>query len=295
MERLSQNEKVLSYVTATANDYQVMWYSQKDLAIHFGYYDCSTKTHSDSLVKMNEVISNKANVTDKDYVLDAGCGIGGTGIWLAKHRQSKVMGIDLATYRLQKAILYAVDNEVSHLLDFRKADYTQTPFGDQTFSVVWGHEAICHSDCKQQFIHEAYRVLNEQGRLVIAEYMLRKDPQLTVKEQYRLGRWLSGWAMHDLLTLEQYKQLIINAGFKHIEVHDITDNTIPSLRRLARFTYPIISGIDLFFKLKLDKWIKERHRLILKNIQASYDQYKLVKSNTWKYIIVIAYKSPKVC
>ena len=115
--------------------YENWWYTPKNLALHFGYYDVNTKTHAASLVRINEVLSNIADIQETDKVLDAGCGVGGSAIWLAKNIHCKVVGINIHSSQLQKAIIYASDNEVSNLVSFEKQDYTSTSFKDKEFSL----------------------------------------------------------------------------------------------------------------------------------------------------------------
>lgn len=285
-----QNDKVKDYYTATVCSYELAWYSQKTLALHFGYYDETTRWHRHALVKINEVLSNMASITHNDYVLDAGCGVGGSAIWLAKHRNCNVVGINIVFHQLEKAKRYTQDNNVSHLVNYDNQDYTNTTFADKTFSVVWGHESICHTDRKKEFIHEAYRILKDDGRLIIAECMLRETPEITTTEQQIIHEWLTGWAMHSLLTVSHYISLLKEAGFKRIEVHDITENTLPSLRRLNRLT--LIPGwfISLCYKFGIGRNMTIYYQLLCKNVQASYYQYNAFQLGTWRYKVIVAYK-----
>src|SRR5262245_32694962 len=80
---MSEVEKVLHYFHKTRNDYRLFWMSRKSLAMHFGYYDETVRTHEASLLKMNEVLASYAQITAHTHVLDAGCGYGGSALWLA--------------------------------------------------------------------------------------------------------------------------------------------------------------------------------------------------------------------
>ncbi len=48
---MSQIDKVIAYYQATGGDYQRFWMSPNSLAMHFGYYDDSVRTHDASLLK----------------------------------------------------------------------------------------------------------------------------------------------------------------------------------------------------------------------------------------------------
>src|ERR1700716_15539 len=65
-----QQAKVLHYYQATGSDYKRFWLGPKDLAMHFGYYDASIRSHAASLLKMNEVLAETVHLSPRDRVLD---------------------------------------------------------------------------------------------------------------------------------------------------------------------------------------------------------------------------------
>lgn len=285
------NEKIIDYYNTTLSIYENAWHNSKTLALHFGYYDEKNKTHAASLVKINEVLANKAQISENDYILDAGCGVGGSAIWLAKNIKCKVVGININSSQLQKAVINASDNAVSHLVNFEKQNFTCTSFQEKTFSVVWAQESFSHTDKKQEFIHEAYRILNDKGRVIFADYILRDSPELTAKEQRVYNEWMDSWAVHGLISNSEYKKLLSEAGFKKIEFYDITKNMTPSLKKLYRMS--CISGriASLLLKLGLDKKLKTKNLWQLKNAIGAYNQYLALKTGVWKYNIIVAYKN----
>lgn len=191
----TQIEKVRQYYNSSVIDYKLLWTGPKDLAIHFGYYTNDIKNHNDSLLKMNEVLAKLVDISPKDIVLDAGCGYGGSSIWLATHIGCKVTGLNIVPYQLKKAKEYAEKFNISNKVDFQNQDYSHSSFQNESFDVVWGLESIVHAENKENFIKEAFRLLKKKGRIIIAEYMLRDNPSLSNKETESLKPWLAGWAM----------------------------------------------------------------------------------------------------
>jgi hypothetical protein len=66
---MAQSDKVIQYYQATQRDYECFWMSADSLAIHFGYYDETVRTHDASLLKMNEVLARCAQITSHDHIL----------------------------------------------------------------------------------------------------------------------------------------------------------------------------------------------------------------------------------
>src|SRR5262245_39591299 len=88
-----QLSSVVRYYDGTWFDYRWLWLNSENNAIHFGYHDGRRRSHADSLLNTNRVLADIAPVGPGDRVLDAGCGIGGSSMWLAQQRGATVVGI----------------------------------------------------------------------------------------------------------------------------------------------------------------------------------------------------------
>jgi tocopherol O-methyltransferase len=66
-------------------DFKRVWHLDRCMAMHMGFWDAGTKRLRDALLKENEILAKQAVVAAKDRVLDAGCGVGGSSIFLAAH------------------------------------------------------------------------------------------------------------------------------------------------------------------------------------------------------------------
>jgi tocopherol O-methyltransferase len=142
------------------------------LGIHFGYYDDQHRDHDAAVLNINRKLADVAGISKQDRVLDAGCGIGGSSLWLAANRRCRVVGINIVPWQIQQAQALAAQRGLQALADFQLADYADTKLKADSFTVVWGLESVVHAADKQAVIQEAYRLLQPGGRLVIAEYML---------------------------------------------------------------------------------------------------------------------------
>src|SRR5262249_58415583 len=101
----------------------------------------------------------------------AGCGVGGSAVWLARTHAVEVVGVTLVASQVVRARRFAETSGVTGRVTFEQQDYTHTTFPDGTFDVVWAMESICHAPEKGLFVQEARRLLKPGGRLGVVEYM----------------------------------------------------------------------------------------------------------------------------
>jgi tocopherol O-methyltransferase len=278
-------QAVVTYFTATRAEYRLLWRTHHSLGLHFGYYDDQHQTHDEAVLNINDKLADLAKITSDDYVLDAGCGVGGSAIWLAANKSCRALGINLVPRQLDRARRFAAERQLENLVQFKIADFADTGFEKDTFTVVWGLESIVHAENKLTVLNEAFRVLKPGGRLVIAEYLLREGP-LSAQEQTLLSLWLKGWAMPSVLTERQYRNMAGKAGFINFTVEDWTSDIIPSLRRVHRWTRlfkplsPLLRGLHIVNDSQIDNRI------------ATESQLKLLEADAWRYKALL-FKKPK--
>jgi tocopherol O-methyltransferase len=220
-----------------------------------------------------------------EKVIDAGCGIGGSSIWLANSKNCEVTGINIVDTQLQQASKNAIKAGVGHKVKFLKADYTHLPIKDKTHDVFWALESVVHAPNKADVVKEAFRVLDEGGRIVMAEYLLREKPPLSKEENAYLQPWLEGWSMPSLETISGYKEYLKSAGFANIQFFNINENVRPSLRRLRLLCNLALPGARVMELFGL--FTRER----VANIEGSLRQISAFDKGCWDYFIITATKT----
>lgn len=279
-----QINRVIAYYESTNFDYEHFWADRKAQAIHFGYHDPPNLSHRQALLKTNRQLAQAASIQPWERVLDAGCGYGGSSLWLAENIGCEVTGITVVPYQVDKACRLARKSPVGHKLEFLERDYARTGLPEGSFDVVWGLESVVHCDDKARFVREAYRLLQPGGRLAIAECMLREDPPLSADEKAEMQSWLDAWMMPDLLTPGQYVDYCNQAGFQRYQVDDWSAQVTPSLRKCWRQAGLARPFVGLLLRLRLIDAIRRDYTL------ANCSLYDHFRAGYWFYGVLVATK-----
>jgi cyclopropane fatty-acyl-phospholipid synthase-like methyltransferase len=166
----TQHKAVIRYYEETDWDHRYVWHRGPYQAAHFGIYDETARNHKAALINTNEVMARIAGITPGMQILDAGCGWGGSALWLAKEKKVKVIGVNITGYQINECKDKAKRLGLQKECTFIESDYCDTPFADEQFDVVWSCESLCHAANKKDFYLEASRILKPGGRLILADY-----------------------------------------------------------------------------------------------------------------------------
>lgn len=274
---------VARYYHDTRWQYYGLWSKQDSLALHYGYWDEGVASHSQALLRLNELLADKAGIDAADNLLDAGCGWGGSSIWLASQRGARCHGISLERDQIDVARKMAAKKRVAANTAFSQQNFTATAFADASFDVVWAVESVCHIHDKRDFTREAYRLLKPGGRLILSDFF-RTHREQSPADEAHLRSWFEKWVVPDLDTLEEFRQAVGASGFSGIEITDATGNIRPSAERLyrtGRWTAPLA---------RLFHWLGIHNDMQDANWRSSLSQYTTLRDDLWRYGIVSARK-----
>lgn len=274
---------IVRYYDLSEIHYRMHWKLDTSRSLHYGYWDNTTKSFHDALLNINRIIAQKAGLHKGHTALDAGCGVGGSSIWMAKNIGCKVTGISLSPRQVSLATESAKGEQVDHLVTFAQRDYTSTNLPDNSVDVIWAIESVCYADDKTVFMREANRILKKGGKLVVVDIF--KKAGLQGRDARQMQALSHGWAINDHSTQEEFSNQLAESGFKVIDIEDATKPILPSVKRLylAYFLGIVPATLYKMFHPKATELSK-------KNVETARIQFTTLKKELWKYLIITAEK-----
>ena len=247
--------------------------------MHYGYWEKDTKTQQQASLRFNEKMAQRAAIGRDDYVLDAGCGVGGASIYLAKTFGCRAVGVTITPRQVGLARANAARENVAHLTEFHEMDYTHTTFPDATFTVVWGLESICYADDKAAFLREVYRLLKPGGRFIMADGFASRT-EYQGADRKLMDKWLDGWIVNNVETPGNWKKFAAAAGFTNVWYENVTAKVKPTSRLMYFVSWPFMPLHQLNKFIPLGPYPTD----------ALYHQYHAMNRGLWEYGMFYAEK-----
>lgn len=163
--------------------------------------------------------------------LDAGCGIGGSTLYLAQKFKMKGIGITLSPVQATRAIDRSREAGISGDVGFMVANAQNVPFADESFDWIWSLESGEHMPDKVAFLQECYRVLKPGGTLMLATWCHRptEEPwgRLMEAEQKQLQEIYQLYHLPYVISLPEYETIATGLNFGNIHTADWSSAVAP--------------------------------------------------------------------
>jgi tocopherol O-methyltransferase len=280
----TNGDEIVAYYDSCEADYSLVWGLRDHLCMHYGYWDDGTTSLTEAVTRLNAKLAEYGRITGSDRVLDAGCGVGGSAIYLARTLGCRVHGITLSAGQVMTCRKNAARHGVDHLVRFDQRDYLQTGLAGESFDVVWAVESVCYAFDKGEFLREAIRLLRPGGRLVLADFFSVPMEGRPPRDRRLMEKWTRSWAIREYAVTEEFERQLHEAGFRDVVVRDVTRRVARSVRLLFLYYYP---GLVYTYLWQLLGW---RNRVQTLNTHSTAYQYRAFRRGLWCYNIVSATK-----
>ncbi|MBW4698299.1 MAG: methyltransferase domain-containing protein [Aphanocapsa lilacina HA4352-LM1] len=231
-ERTVLNENIRRFYDVSSGLWEEVWGEH----MHHGHWEVGEEDKDRRVAQVDLVVRllDWAGIDRAGSIVDVGCGIGGSSLFLAERFGARVEGITLSPVQCRRARERACEHHLEERVHFQVADAHRMPFADGRFDLVWSLESGEHMADKAQFLRECHRVLRPGGRLVFVTWCCRRGA-LDARDQKWLEAIYRIYHLPYILSIESYAQLLSETGFSGIRTTDWSD-------RVARFWSLVIDS-----------------------------------------------------
>lgn len=212
-----RKQDIRSHYNLTTLFYRLLWGRH----IHHGLWSGDEKP-TVAQQQLTETLAREAHIKPTDRVLDVGCGMGSSSIYLASQLGCEVTGITISSVQRRWAQCAARWSHVASKTDFLCADAEHVKFAPQSFDTVWSVECTEHLFNKPRFFQRVADWLRPGGRVAICAWLAgdRDDPDA----RGQVHRVCEGFFCPSLGTSDDYRGWIENAGFVNLRYLDWTSS-----------------------------------------------------------------------
>lgn len=221
-------QQIQQFYDASSGLWEQIWGEH----MHHGYYGAAgneRKERRQAQIDLIEELLKWGEVDQAKQILDVGCGIGGSSLYLAEKFGAIATGITLSPVQANRATERAKAAGIN--ASFQVADALNMPFPDQSFDLVWSLESGEHMPDKTKFLQECYRVLKPGGLFLMATWCHRPDhpphSPLSQDEQKHLAEIYRVYCLPHVISLPEYEAIAHQLNFQNVRTADWSTAVAP--------------------------------------------------------------------
>jgi tocopherol O-methyltransferase len=214
-------QRIQEFYDASSGLWEQIWGEH----MHHGYYGVNgteKKDRRQAQIDLIEELLSWAGVETAEHILDVGCGIGGSSLYLAEKFKAQATGITLSPVQAARATERAKEKGLSAKSKFLVANAQAMPFDDNTFDLVWSLESGEHMPDKTKFMQECYRVLKPGGKFIMVTWCHRPTDELPLSadEQKHLQDIYQVYCLPYVISLPEYEAIARQLPLNNIRTAD---------------------------------------------------------------------------
>ena len=247
--------------------YRLVWGEH----IHHGLFLRGDESPKQAQEQMIAHCAERAGMAHSASVLDVGCGLGATAIYLAQRMGCRVRGITISPRQAQRARKNAERAGIAQQVEIICGDAEAMDFPAATYDVVWTMESSEHFADKAAYFRKAARALKPGGTLVLAAWTGDSGTERVRK----VARW---GLCTGIQTAQQYAEQIAAAGLELRAQEDLTTQVMKTWEicvRRARWLWPV------------KQLLPRRHREFADGMRTILEAYR---SGELSYTTIFAHK-----
>jgi cyclopropane fatty-acyl-phospholipid synthase-like methyltransferase len=223
MQETENEKKVRQYYDTNTRWFFGLVPRSRPKTIHQSLYPTPQTTDDEAVHTQHHLILDLLRKkVEHGTVIDLGCGVGESMIYLAKQTEDITFhGITLSERQAKIGTKRIAKQLLSQRVEVIAGSFLALPVHFNQIDMAYAIESLIHADDASQFFEQAAKVLKPGGHLiVIDDFLLKKpDTKKTEKIAYLLKK---GWLANSLYTTKELHGLARKAGFIYESHKDLS-------------------------------------------------------------------------
>jgi tocopherol O-methyltransferase len=226
--------------------------------IHHGLWRNGESPQQAQLGLVKELAARMA-IPPGAKVLDVGCGLGGSAMWLAQQFNCVVTGITISPVQKWMAQKRARSLGLSKRVRFCCADANELKFAPSSFDAVWIIECTEHLSNRGGFIQNCAQLLRSGGVIGLCAWLAPPAGDSSANPPL-LAKICSGMLCPPLASLQDYQAWFRESRFQQVQTEDLTQQVARTwqigqsivARPLVRACLPLLGRQARDFTVQFD-------------------------------------------
>ena len=217
-----------TYYNSTDADrfYATIWGGED---IHVGLYEDNISISDASRRTVEKMASLLLDLNEKTRVLDIGSGYGGSARYLVQQFGCQVGCLNLSDVQNKRNRDLNKAKGLTLSINVVDGSFEDIPIPDGSVDIVWSQDAILHSGDRQKVFEEVHRVLSPGGQFIFTDPMQSKSCSPEALQPI-----LDRIHLDSLGSIAQYQKMLVNLGFKEIQILDLSQHLSTHYGRVLR-------------------------------------------------------------
>ena len=203
MLRPNDKHRIIEHYDVISPYYRSLWGEH----LHHGYWIRGDESKEKAQLQLIEHLAQVAGVRPGSEILDIGCGLGASTLYLAKNYKAAVTGITISEVQVEMATKAAAREQLD--AKFLLMDAEAMLFQKQ-FDLLWSVESISHYQRREEFFASAAKLLKPGGLFAITDWF--KKENLTRAETKKFIDPIEKGMMVELQIMDDYEHFLTSNG-----------------------------------------------------------------------------------
>jgi tocopherol O-methyltransferase len=201
--RPNDKQRIAAHYDIVSSYYRSLWGEH----LHHGYWIRGNESKEEAQEQLIEHLAGLANLEAGSSVLDIGCGIGASSLYLARKHHVRPTGITISPAQVDMAREAAADAKIDaefHLMDAEAMHFSQP------FDALWSIESISHYYDRKKFFAHAAPFLKPGGVFAFTDWF--KRPGLSAAQTRKHIAPIERGMLCELETMDDYESYLAASG-----------------------------------------------------------------------------------